>query len=137
MADTAQNLRAFLVANAGVLALVSTRVHQGAVPQADIVSPPYIWLGRASRRLDRTLGESTGAASDEEWYDVEAISDDLDESQSVAAAIRAAIECYRGTLGTQTVKGVFCEDQSDQYIPRGTLGEESLHVSALSVQIFT
>ena len=137
MADTAQNLRAFLVANAGISAIVGVNVCQGAVPQSDVVEPPYVWLGRASRRLDRTLDAAVGSASDEEWFDVEAISDDLDESQDLSEAIRAALECYRGTMGTQTVKGVFVDDQDDQYVPRGTLGETALHTAALSVQIFT
>jgi len=121
VADTAQNLRAFLIANAGVSAIVGSNACQGSVPQADIVETPYVWLGRSQRRLDRTLDSPVGAASDEEWFDVEGISDDLDESQRLGEAIRSALECYRGTMGTQAVKGVFVDDQDDQYIPRGTL----------------
>jgi hypothetical protein len=137
MADTAENLRTKLLADGTIAGLVGTHIHQGTVPQNDLATFPYIWFARSSRRLDRVLDEAAGAASDEEWFNVECVSDDLDESQDLAQAVRDDIECFRGTMGTQTVKAVFVEDQDDSYVPRNTAGENELHVAALSLQIFT
>ena len=136
MADTAQNLRTLLTGTSAVSTICGAKVHQGTVPESDVAELPYLWMGRSSRKLDRVLSEAQGAASDEEWFDVEAISDDLDEAQRLADAVRT-LDNFRGTMGTQTIKGLFLNDQDDNYVPRGTLGETELHVAALAVQIFT
>lgn len=134
MPDLAENLRAFLLADAGVAAIVGTRIHQSNVPQDSDL--PYLWLRRASRDHDRTLDAVVGEEPESERYDLEAISDDLDEAQDLSLAVKDCLDNYRGTLGAATVQGCFVEDQNDDYIPRGIMGDEPLQFSALSVQIF-
>lgn len=136
MADLAENLRTFLLADATIAATIGTRCHQGMVPQADIATLPYVWFARSRRQLDRTLDAAAGDPADEQWFDVECISDDLDESQDLAEAVEDRLNNYRGTLGTQSVQGIFLDDQDDNYVPRGTMGETELHVAALAVQIY-
>lgn len=135
MADLPTNLRAFLLDATAITDIVGdTGVYQGMVPQD--VALPYVWFRRASRRLEPTLDAEPGDDPDELWFDVEAISDDLDVAQSLADAITDALGNYRGTFGDALIQGAFVDDQDDDYVPRGTVGETELHVAALAVQIF-
>lgn len=136
MADLAENLRTFILADTPIAASIGTRCYQGMAPQSDIATFPFIWFARSRRQLDRTLDAAAGDAADEQWFDLECISDDLDESQDLAEAVEDRLNNYRGTVGTQTVQAIFVDDQDDNYVPRGTMGETELHVAALSVQIF-
>lgn len=134
MADLAENLRAFLLDKATITTFVGADgVHQGLVPQD--VTLPYIWFKRSARRYLETTDAAPGADPDEERFDLECISDDLDESQDLSQAVCDALNAYRGTFGDTTISGAFVDDQDDDYVPRGTLGETELHTAALAVQI--
>jgi hypothetical protein len=132
MPDVAERLRTFLTADAGIAAVVSTRVHQGIVPESSIV--PFIWFRRARTDEPRTL-DGGSPSGYEQFFDIECVSEDLDQCQDLALAVRDKLNNYRGTFADSTVKGIFVEDHSDDYIPRSVSSDDVAHVAALSVQI--
>ena len=132
MPDVAERLRTFLIAGSSVTAIVASRVHQNMVPESSAI--PYIWYRRARTDEPRTL--DGGAPSGyEQFFDIECVSEDLDECQSLAYAVRDRLNNYRGSFADSTVKGIFVEDHSDDYIPRSVSSDDVAHVAALSVQI--
>lgn len=114
---------------------LGTRVHQNVVSQQQARTLPRCWFGRSATTDDISLSGTLGHA--EHQFDVECIDDDADGAIVAANAIRSALQAKRGNFGTGTVKGVFVEDQDDQYVPRGTGGDEGLHVTALRLRIFS
>lgn len=112
------------------------RVHQNVVPEHQGNTFPRCWYGRASRVDDLDLDGTRGELSESE-YDVECISTNIDQAIAAADAIRTNLNGKRGTFGAMTVKGVFVEDQDDDYIPRGTGEDAGAHVSALRIRIFS
>ena len=132
MSDTATRLRTHLLNDAGIAAIVGTKVHQAHVPQS--AAPPYIWYQRSSTGGPVTL--DGGVASDfEQFYDVECVSEDLDDMQSLVGLVKSRLHCHRGTFGDGTIKGAFVEDHSDDYIPRSVSDDSVAHVGAVRVQI--
>lgn len=137
MADIAENLGTVIVGSTAILAVFPGAATPNAVVQS--VEPEYpphprIWYGRNGSNEELTLDAAGGLV--EHTFDVEVISDDLDECQDIASVVKRYLHGKRGTFGTQTVQGVFVEDQTDDYVPRGLSGEEGLHVAALSVNIW-
>lgn len=140
MADIAQDLITFLAADTAIADLVTdsdgdVAIHHNTVPQDSEF--PLVWLRRASRDSERTLDAAVGDEPDSVRFDVECYGDDLDEAMDLAAAVTERLDNYRGAFGTRTAQGMFVEDASDDYTPRGIMGDEELHFAALSVQIFT
>ena len=133
MADVATRLRTFLLTDATISQMVGEQVHQGFVPEN--TAGDYIWFSRAAVEPLRVL--ASGAIDPlSVRFDVEAISEDIDRSQSLAAAIRSKCDAYRGTFGDSTTQGIFVEDHNDDYTPRGVFSDDVLHVAALSVEVF-
>lgn len=60
---------------------------------------------------------------------------DLDQAQALADAVGDALSDYRGTFGDMTVQGVFVEDQSDDYEPYYSQGDEGVFMAALQIRI--
>lgn len=139
MADIAEDLIAFLTADSTIAALVTDAnsvvgICHNIVPQE--MAFPLVWLRRASRETERTLDAAVGEQPDSVRFDLECYGDDLEEAMDLADAVTARLDNYRGTFGTRTAQGMFVEDASDDYVPRGIMGDESIHFAALSVQIF-
>ena len=133
MPDIATRFRTFCLADATIAAAIGSRMCQSVVPEQ--LATPYVWFGRASTDDLDTLDASPGEASFVTAFNVEAISDDLDEAQSIGDALKARLNKYRGTFADSTVKGIFVTDHNDDYYPRG-LGEDGgRHVAALRVEI--
>lgn len=127
MADVATRLRTFLLADASIAAVVGPRVHQAFVPEDTPL--PCIYFTRAGTRDERALGE-VGAAPFSHTFDVEALASTLADSQSLAGLVRTRINGYIGSFADTTVKGIFVEDQADDYEP--TYG---YHDASLSVEV--
>lgn len=137
MADLAENLRTVIVGSTAIVAEFGSMaapyaVIQGWEPQEDTL--PRIHFARSSFSEEVDLSGDGGLT--EQQFDLEVISDDLDESQDIAHAARKFLNGKRGTFGTQTVQGVFVEDHNDDYIPKGVVSEEAYHVAALAVTIW-
>ena len=131
MSDVAENLRQAIISDERVCAIVGNRVHQAHVPESS--KEPYIWYGRETSDSLRTLDGIGGPFS--HYFNVEAVSPSLDQSQKLAEYIRERLDNQR-VIGTVSFKGVFVEEHTDEYIPRGIYSDEGLKVSALHVQVF-
>ena len=137
MADLGENLRTVIVASTAVLAECADIADGGRCTQGtEVQSPtlPRIWYARSSEREDLDLG-GEGGLVESEW-DLEVISDDLDEAQDLAHVVKRFLRGKRGTFGTQTVLGTFVEDHNDEYISKSVDAESGYQVAALRVRIF-
>lgn len=132
MPDVAERLRTFLIAGASVTTIVGQRVHQNMVPESS--APPYLWFRRSRTDEPRTL-DGGSPSGYEQFFDIECVSEDLSEAQTLAYAVRDRLNNYRGSFADSTVKGIFVEDHSDDYVPRSVSSDDVAHVAALSVQI--
>jgi hypothetical protein len=133
MADVSTRFRTFLLTDTTIAQMVGEQVHQGFVPET--TKGDYVWFSRSASEPLRVL--ASGAIDPlSVRFDVEAISDDLDRAQALAAAIRSKCDAYRGTFGDSTTQGIFVEDHNDDYTPRGVFSDDVLHVASMSVEIF-
>lgn len=135
MADIAENLRTFLLADSSVAAKVGTRVDQNIVPQGK--SLPFIWYQRTGTTQLRCLNETVNTPFSH-VFAVECIGEDIDAVEELADSVRAACEAAAagGAFGTQTVANVFCEDQADDYVPKAADLNSGEHIAALQVEVF-
>lgn len=130
--DTTENLRVYLLTSSDVRSLTSGNVHQNQVPQNR--KQDYIWLRLASRQPDHCLDDETGAAPRALLYDCECCSSDLDRSVRLSDAVRA-LAPYRGSFGDSTVKGVFVNDQDEDYQPVNDMGDIGIHIQTLQIEV--
>jgi len=126
------DLRTWLLAQGGISALVGTRVHQNRAPEG--YDGPYIYFRRRSVTHEDTVDMPAGDAAFEQSFDVEAIAEDQDQAMDLGELL-LALHAYRGSFGGGTVQGVFVEDQSDDYVPRGLMGDTALEFAALDFNI--
>jgi hypothetical protein len=133
MSDFAENLRAFLIADSGVTALVGARVHQNHAPQK--YDRPFVWLRlRGTENLDK-LDDAVGAEPFRLFYDLECVSPSVAQAASLASTIKSILHNYRGAMGSGSVRGAFVQDHDDDYVPRSVDGDNGLHVAALDVEL--
>jgi hypothetical protein len=126
LADVATRFRKLLLADTDITAAVGQRIHQATVPED--TTPPFIFFKRTSVRFERCLGE-TGAAPLSHSFDVDCVALNLDDAQALADQIRS-YDGYIGTFGDSTCKGIFVDEQSDEY--ESEFGD---HVASLSVEV--
>ncbi len=129
MADVAQNLRAFLLADSQIASLVGANVHQNHVPEDR--PTPYVWFRQAGVHYEGTTDAEPGAPPDDYLVDLECVSDDLDEAADLAALVRERLAFYRGPFGDSTVQAVLVEDHEDDYLPRNEDADAGYHAATL------
>ena len=131
MADLDENLRAFLLANAGVTSITTT-VAINNMPDTD--ATPYVWLQLDDENEPLNLNSSGGLKT--AFFDCEATSKNLTEAVDLASAIKTALHAHTGSFGDQNVAYVEITSRDDTYETRQDFGdEENLHVSALTIEI--
>jgi len=135
MADTAEDLRTFLLADATILATVSTRC--GQVRAMQDWAEPFLLFFRTGTDGDteRTLNQSVGTKPFREFFDLECVSDNLDEAADLAERIKTYADQFSGTFGGTTIQGMFVTDHDDDYQPRGISDDEAQFVNALRVEL--
>ena len=135
MADIAENLTAFLLADTTITAKVGNRVVQDVL--AEWKPLPFVWFSRTGTTNERCLGE-TGATPFSHAFAVECIDASIAASQALADLVRARIETLAngGALGTQTIGNAFCEDQADDYIPANANPNAGEFVATLSMEVY-
>jgi hypothetical protein len=107
MADVADSLRSYLVANAGVLALVSTRIYPDIVPQNATL--PAVAISKISTRHDHTLSNFAGLAHCRLQIDCYSVT--RLQANSVAEAVRASgIVGVKGSTHGTDIRGARMED---------------------------
>lgn len=136
MADVAENLRKFLLDDTAIGPLVGLRAAQNSIPQGKKF--PFLWMQITDTQKLRCLGETSNTPFSY-TFAVECVSDDLDEAESLAVLVNARCESAAGgssAFGSGTVSNVFCESQSDDYIPKSADVSEGEHVAALQVEVY-
>lgn len=133
MADVAENLRAFLMADATVAALIGNRLYQDHVPEG--TKRPFAAYQITGSRRERCLDDAVGTSPFSWTFNVDAVGDRRTDANNVRNAINGALDAYDGTFGDTTVDGVFCEDQSDDYEPFSIPADSGLHVASQIVEV--
>lgn len=135
MADIAENLCKFLLADTTIAAKVGSRVAQDVLAEGKPM--PFVWFSRTSTTNERCLGESS-LTPFSHVFAVECISDDINESQSLADLVRLRCESLAcgGTLGDTAVSNVFAEEQDDSYEYANANPNSGLFIAALSVEVY-
>ncbi len=137
MAALDEQLIAFLRAQATVNVIAGNRIHEGNVPESS--DDPYVWIQRSMRDREsyQTLQKETHPLS-ETLYDIECIAVAIADSQNLADAVRGVLDEYRGEFasGQGLIQGVFVDDHTDDYLPRGVGDDSGLNVVALRVAVF-
>ncbi len=128
MADVATRFRDLLLADSAIANKVGRKVHQATVPEGEEFGPPFVFFKRTSVVFERTLG-TTGADPFRWFFDVDCVGLNLDEAQELADEIRG-YDGYSGTFADTTCKGIFVDDQTDEYETQ--FGD---HVASLSVEV--
>ncbi len=134
MPSIGENLKTFLTVDTTTLSSAH-RVSQNKVPQHIENQFPRIWFTR-SDRFDYTDLDGTKGGMVLSTFDLECISDDVDQALDLADAVYEVLHAYRGSFGAGTVKGCFVDSQDDDYVPKGIGDDEGLHVAAQSLRIF-
>jgi hypothetical protein len=138
--DISENFRTFLLADSAIRSKVAGRVHAIKTPQAKLVLPPtpFIWFRKRSAQTDEQLAPDAGHAATDFAFDVECVATNNEQTAvEVAELVRTRCSCYRGSFGDTTAKGVFVNDQDDDYEAQSTGGDDRLAVSALDVRVIT
>lgn len=104
-----EDLRALLLADAGVAAIVGTRVTWGARPQGSAL--PAVVLHLVSDTPVYTLAADSGHRDSRVQADC--LADDYLESLTVSRAVTVALSGYSGTSGTTIFQGIFQESARD------------------------
>lgn len=139
--NLAEDFRAFCIAQPTVAAFVGSsageaRVHQSrAVRGMDELEYPFAVFFRRGTENEDSLDDEVGQLPFRVYFDIECASNDLDESQDLADALRNVLHMYRGPLGTGSVQGIFVEDHDDDYQPRMASEDGATFVSSLQVEI--
>lgn len=113
--DIRPALRAFLLADAGIAAVVGTRVYPIKIPQG--VNAASIVYTRVSGRGDYHMAGPSGLAMPR--FQIDAWAPTGDAATALAALIKARIDGFRGVMGSGpaavTVQGVFLLDEREDY----------------------
>lgn len=127
------DLRAFLIeeletlpnaANAGVIEY--NRIDENG-------PTTRIWYQRRTEQRDiSSAGESLINTI---HFDLEVMSLDLDEAQTIAAEVRTLLNGHAGPMGNTNALEVWCADASDEYVSRGQSVDEGMNIIAFDVQI--
>lgn len=119
MADVEKAVYAILSANAGVTALISTRIYPTVIPQD--VALPAVAYQRISTRPLHTQGNPATIARIR--VQTTALATTYAQAKSVAAAVKAALNGYRGTSGNITVRAATLADEADGYASENNIYE--------------
>jgi deferrochelatase/peroxidase EfeB len=105
-------LRSYLAADAGVSALVASRIYPVAL---DVTAPrPALVYQRMPRSPhDQTLTASLGTSL--ATFHITAFADDYADADALAEAVRQAMQAFSGTMGATHVDSAVLADDYDEY----------------------
>ena len=113
--DIRPALRAYLLTDAGIAAVVATRIYPIKIPQG--VNQASIVYTRISGRGDYHMGGPSGLAMPR--YQLDAWAPKADDATALANLIKDRIDGFRGIMGAGpvaiTVQGVFILDEREDY----------------------
>lgn len=128
-------LRAVLVANAGINALVDGRVWSKVARQGGAL--PHILLHRMSEDHNLTLGPTLDDSAELIFadIDIDCKANTPEEAATLAGLVKTLIDDYTGAMGDCTCEAVLLNDVSDDYEEPQNKGEQGRYVTTLDVQI--
>jgi hypothetical protein len=131
MANLTENLRAVLIADAGVSA-ITTNIHVNNVP--DNKTKPYVWFQMNDQLHELNLSEAAGVTVTN--FVCEATSVSLTVTKNLAAAIKTALHAKTGAFGDQNIAFAEILSKDDDYESRQDFGDsQNLHVTGLDIEI--
>ena len=129
-----EDLRAFILADAELVAIVGDNVSQNKIPQG-VDQLPAIWFRRSTSTDELTLEVNPGTTVQfTEEYDIEVVTDDVEVMETLVSLLKA-FQSHRGGFGTGKVQGLFIDDSSDSYRPTNVSDDDGRHVGSLSFEI--
>lgn len=132
MANTVdENLKLFLQADSSIAREVGMRIHENYAPEAG--PAPYIWFRLAGTDYERTLGDAPTNAPFRYRFDIEIWARSIRHARTIGALVASRLDSYTGSFGDSTVKGIFVEQQPDDYEP--IAGAVGLHLATQSVEV--
>jgi hypothetical protein len=131
--DVAENLIAFLLADAAIAALVGENVHQNQVPHEAVF--PFIWLQQAGVNYEGVTDAAPGTEPDDFLFDLESVSDDVDQAAELSALVRNRLAFWRGAFGDSTVQSILVDDHEDDYLKRNENADQGIHVASLRATV--
>ena len=133
MSTIGTDIRTWLIADAAITAVVGARVFENKINQGNDDNV-CIWFARATTSGEDALDDDSGTKPFRQIFDLEVISKDIADTNTVADLITAK-RLHRGTFGVGKVQGVFIDDHSDDYIPRGVNSDDGWHIAAFQLDI--
>lgn len=135
MADIKQALYEYLAATSGITSLVSTRIYPVLAPQGG--SLPYVVMTQvSSEHIRHTTGRAQVARTRMQF---DAYAGTSPAVQSVADALRVALDMYTGTMGATAqvvVQRVFLESMRDLFIAPADASEQGPFRMSLDFMIW-
>lgn len=110
----------------------SVEVFVNQVPESDDASS-WVWIQLDDEFDPLDVGNVGGLAQN--VFDVECTSNNLETSKDLQTAVKAALHGKIGTFGDQNIAYAEITAKDDTYQPRQPGNLESLHVSALTLEI--
>jgi len=146
VATVDEDLKAFLQANAPLAAKIGSRIHENHVPMK--VNPltgeitmtsqiPYVWFQQTGEVREDCVGDTVGTLPIAYEFAVEVVAQGIRDARTIGALIVNCLHLLtKTTFGSRTIQVVFCENQSDQYVPQNGAVGRGFHVTSYSVQVF-
>jgi hypothetical protein len=137
----ADDLRAYLVAQADITAVVGTRIFEDEIPQTAISGGatgsanniPCIVLTNTATQNIASLDGASGLVF--ESYEVECKSNGKAASNSLRGIVKPYLNGYTGQMGSKTALAVLIDDESVAVEEDVTGGDVDRYVSVLQITI--
>lgn len=118
-----------------IAAKIGQRAHSGKIPKNQANRFPRLFIERVGKNQQADLDGTKGSYV-EDLFDLEIISNTSSDILVLTDCLWDDIDCYFGLISTSyRVKGMFLEDQDDDYIPKGIGGDFGLDVAAFSLKV--
>ena len=121
--DFEQALVSHLTNDAGVSALVASRVYPEPVPQN--ATYPLICYMRIASTHEHVMGGAAGYL--EARYQIKCWASSRSAVKTLADAVRLALDGYSGAMGDATVRGIFFDSDDDDYVPASQAQAHARH----------
>jgi hypothetical protein len=129
---TEENLATFVMSNSSIKTATGGRIAYNHVPQDD--ETPYIFFQQQGADNDVAL-DDLQTTPNRPRYAIECWADNPADAIALKNLIQPHLNCYRGTFGDTTVKGIFAKDADDEYVPNGAGDDDGLHGVALIAEV--
>lgn len=111
MSDAEQALYAILANDTAVSALVGTRIFPNVIPQ-DVALPVLAYMRVSGARTNSQTGPSQLARP---RFQITCLSRSYSEAKTLAAAVRRALDGYKGAIASVDVQGVMIQNEFDTF----------------------